>query len=205
MEGLIMAEAGSFYQPGYYDENGNFVPAPLRAQDVIATTGESTEAHITNTAIHLTTEQTSKISGAVQSSVLLDSNGLVRTSMLPAQALTAADQNVATIAELLALSAANAPVGQNIFVGDATGDATVKSGWALYRRVALEGGVLTDWTKVSEGEGLDVAMVDQTARDSAEAAMAEAQKLDAVVCQSTDEMVAMNLRPGALVFMKVTN
>jgi hypothetical protein len=104
----------------------------------------------------------------------LGSDGKVSTTYLPPSALTVADTSVANIAALTALSATDAPLNSDVFVNDATGDTTVKSGWALYRRTATAGGVLTDWTKLSEGEGLDVAMVDQTARDAASSAASAA-------------------------------
>lgn len=110
----------------------------------------------------------------------LDSDGKVPTSQLPASALTAANQNVATIAALTALSTTAAPVNAIVFVTDATGDSTVKAGWGLYIRKS-GGAALTDWSKIGEGESLDVAMVDQTARDAASTAQGEVDALETKV------------------------
>jgi hypothetical protein len=119
--------------------------------------------------------------GAASGVATLGVDGKVPTSQLPSQALTVADQNVADITALTALSAAAAPVGANVFVGDASGDETVGSGWAVYRRIATAGGTLGDWAKIAEGEGLDVAMVDQTARDAADAAQDDVDALETQV------------------------
>lgn len=48
---------------------------------------------------------------------------------------------------------ANLSIGDRVFVTDATGDATVSSGWAIY----VYRGAGT-WTKVAEQEGLDVVV-----------------------------------------------
>lgn len=61
------------------------------------------------------------------------------------------EYEVANIAARNAL--ANLSVGDRIFVTDATGDATVSSGWAIY--VYRSPGV---FTKVAEQEGLDVVV-----------------------------------------------
>lgn len=61
------------------------------------------------------------------------------------------EYEVATIAARNALT--NLSVGDRIFVNDATGDATVGSGWAIYVYRSL--GV---YTKVAEQEGLDVVV-----------------------------------------------
>lgn len=61
------------------------------------------------------------------------------------------EYEVATIAARNALT--NLSIGDRVFVTDATGDATVSSGWAIY--VYRSVGV---WTKVAEQEGLDVVV-----------------------------------------------
>lgn len=48
---------------------------------------------------------------------------------------------------------ANVSIGDRVFVVDATGDATVGSGWAIY---VNRGG--STWTKMAEQEGLDVVV-----------------------------------------------
>lgn len=61
------------------------------------------------------------------------------------------EYEVANIAARNALS--NLSVGDRVFVTDATGDATVATGWAIY----VYRGVGT-WTKMAESEGLDVVV-----------------------------------------------
>lgn len=61
------------------------------------------------------------------------------------------EYEVATIAARNALTGLS--VGDRVFVNDATGDATVTTGWAIY----VYRGVST-WTKVAESEGLDVVV-----------------------------------------------
>jgi hypothetical protein len=61
------------------------------------------------------------------------------------------EYEVATIAARNALTGLS--VGDRVFVNDATTDATVSSGWAIY----VYRGVST-WTKVAEQEGLDVVV-----------------------------------------------
>ena len=61
------------------------------------------------------------------------------------------EYEVATIAARNALT--NLSVGDRVFVSDATTDATVAAGWAIY--VYRSVGV---WTKVAEQEGLDVVV-----------------------------------------------
>lgn len=58
---------------------------------------------------------------------------------------------VATITARNAL--ANVSIGDRVFVVDATGDATVGTGWAIYVYRAS-----STWTKMAEQEGLDVVV-----------------------------------------------
>jgi hypothetical protein len=62
------------------------------------------------------------------------------------------EYKVANIAARNALNA-NMSLGDRVLVDDATGDATVGSGWAIYVWVASN-----TWTKVAEQEGLDVVV-----------------------------------------------
>jgi hypothetical protein len=112
--------------------------------------------------------------GAASGVATLGTDGKIPVSQLPSEGLTQADVSVADITALLALSTTDAPLNTDAFVNDASADATVGSGWALYRRTATAGGTLNDWTKLAEGEGLDVAFVDDTARAAAEAAQTAA-------------------------------
>ncbi len=152
------------------------------------TTASQVKRGASTVAADLTAVETTA-NGAIQSTekgasngvAPLGADGLVSAQYLPSQALVAADQNVADIEALLALTADEVHVGNNVFVGDATDDETVTTGWALYRRIATYGNVLSDYQKLTEGEGLDVAMVDQAARDAANAAQSEVDALETVV------------------------
>jgi hypothetical protein len=62
------------------------------------------------------------------------------------------EYKVANITARNALNA-NMSLGDRVLVDDATGDATVGSGWAIYVWVASN-----TWTKVAEQEGLDVVV-----------------------------------------------
>ncbi len=61
------------------------------------------------------------------------------------------EYEVATIAARNALSGLS--VGDRVMVNDATGDATVTTGWAIYVYRAP-----STWTKMAEAEGLDVVV-----------------------------------------------
>lgn len=61
------------------------------------------------------------------------------------------EYEVATIAARNALTGLS--VGDRVLVNDATGDATVSSGWAIYVYRAP-----STWTKMAEAEGLDVVV-----------------------------------------------
>ncbi len=61
------------------------------------------------------------------------------------------EYEVATIAARNALTGLS--IGDRVFVTDATGDATVASGWAIYVYRAP-----STWTKMAEQEGLDVVV-----------------------------------------------
>jgi hypothetical protein len=214
--------ANSFARIGYANAQNGFTPVNVRAQDVETTTGVTAEVHITNGTIHVSADQAQQIAGAVQSSALgavngvatLGSDGKVVAAQLPDSALTVADFSVADIDALTELTATAAPLNSDIFVNDASDDPTVTSGWALYRRTGTAGN-LADWTKLAEGEGLDVAFVDQTARDAAGAAQTAqtaaqtaqtaANLIDAAYCADEEDLAEMNLREGALALMAVSN
>jgi hypothetical protein len=127
--------------------------------------------------------------GAASGVATLGSDGKIPVSQLPSEGLTQADMSVVDITALLALSATTAPLNTDVFVNDASDDTTVGSGWALYRRTATTGGVLSDWTKLAEGEGLDVAFVDSVARAAASAAQTDADSAQSDV-DSLAETVA---------------
>lgn len=159
-----MAEK-SFASIGYFSD-GKFKETMLRARDVFDSQGISTEDHQTNGGIHLTGEQTTLIAGAIQAALLGTANGVATldaSGRIPAAQLDlgkyATSANVATYAEMLALTATQAKVNTFVFVADATGDPTVDEGWAAYKRVATNGDV-SDYVKVAEGESLDISFPD---------------------------------------------
>ncbi len=202
-----MAEK-NFVQVGY-KQGEKFIPCELRARDVIAADGTTAEAHISNAGIHLTTEQAQLIASAIQSSekgvasgiATLGADGKIPASQLDLSKYQTS-ANVANYDEMLALSEVDAPVNSYVFVAEATGDTTVKEGWAAYRRVAANDAA-ADWCKVSEGESLDINIPNY---DTAiNAAVAEAAKLDFAYCTSEADMAAKNLRDGAMVLMAVEN
>jgi hypothetical protein len=65
----------NFVQPGHYD-GSQFVADQFRAQDIVAISGVTAEAHISNAGIHLTTDQIAAINGAIQSALLGAANGV---------------------------------------------------------------------------------------------------------------------------------
>jgi hypothetical protein len=64
---------------------------------------------------------------------------------------TAVDRNVATFADLATLP--DKVDQENVYVADASGDATVDSGWAIYKYVQAT----TSFVKIAEQESLDQA------------------------------------------------
>ena len=71
-------------------------------------------------------------------------------------ALGTVEHEAADIAARDALPAADLSIGDNVFVDDASGDATVEAGWALYRVTAVTPAL--GFLKIHEQEGLDVSV-----------------------------------------------
>lgn len=218
-----MAER-SFGTLGYIDENGKFVPKNVRAQDVIASNGISAEAHIKNGDIHLTTEQAEKIEGAVQSSALgavsgvatLDANGKLTVNQIPEQLLgkvaykgtfdptTGLDEDGN---ELPTAAKANtgwywiaSKDGKYTMPGDDQETDFTTGDWAISNG--------THYSEVDNSTADPVArQMAAEAKTAAEAAQEAAGniQLDAVHVSSEEELKTLNLRPGAIVLMDVTN
>ncbi len=210
-----MAETGSFVQIGKVGSDGSFEGKLLRARDVVAKNGTSAEAHIADAAKHLTADQTAKITGAVQSAALgaasgvatLDENGKLTSAQLPDVVLGG----------MTYVGAFDPTTGQDSKGSTLPTPAKANKGWYW---VASAAGSFTptgnskaldiavgDWV-VSNGttyDEVDNTTVDTAARESAQSAADEAAKMDAVFVASEEELAAKNLRPGALVFMEVTN
>ncbi len=211
-----MAETGSFVQIGTVNSGGGFEGKLLRARDVVSTTGESAEAHISDEAKHLTTDQAAKITGAVQSTALgaasgvatLDENGKLTSAQLPDVVLGGMNY----------ISTFDPTTGKD-GKGNAIPTPSAKNkGWYWKASTAMKSYTppgntepmdiaVGDWM-VSNGttyDEVDNTTVDTAARASAQSASEEAAKLDAVFVTSEAELAAKNLRPGSLVFMEVTN
>lgn len=211
-----MAEKSTFVQIGTVNSEGGFEGKLLRARDVVSTTGESAESHISDAAKHLTTEQAEKITGAVQSAVLgaasgvatLDENGKLSSNQLPDVVLGGMNY-VGTF---------DPTTGQDSKGNSIPAPSAKNKGW--YWKASAASTSYTppgntepmdidvgDWI-VSNGttyDEVDNTTVDTAARASAQSASEEAAKLDAVFVTSETELAAKNLRPGSLVFMEVTN
>lgn len=207
-----MAENNSFATLGYIDENGKFVPKNVRAQDVITSDGVSAESHITNSAIHLTTEQAEKIEKAAT----LDENGKLAVNQIPEQLLgkvaykgtfdptTGLDEDGNEIPEaaesnlgwywIASADGKYTPPGSAEEIDFTVGDWLISNG--------------TTYGEVDNSTADPVARkLAQEAKTTAEAAQEAAGNtmLDAVHVSSESELEALNLRPGALVLMDVTN
>lgn len=188
-----------------YKQGEEFINRPLSAKNVINTENITVEAHMKDKTIHLSPEQVILITNAIQSSEKGQPNGV---ATLGADGKINPDQidltkyvsstNVATYDAMLALSTTDAAVNSYVFVSDASNDATVDSGWAIYRRVGSAGNA-SDWTKIAERESLDISFTDYSS--DIQEAKDEALKLDAAYCTSESDMKTKNLRDGALVFM----
>lgn len=218
-----MAEI-SFGRLGYIDEDGKFVPKNVRAQDVIASNGVSAESHITDTAAHLSTEQAEKIEGAVQSSALgavdgvatLDANGKLAVNQIPEQLLGKVAYK-GTFDPTTGLDDSGnelpAPAKGNLgwyWIASADGKYT-PPGSTEEIDFTVGDWVISNGTKYGE---VDNSTADPVARKTAEEAKAAAEAaqeavgnafLDAVHVSSEDELETLNLRPGALVLMDVSN
>jgi hypothetical protein len=199
-----------------YNNAGTFTPVNTRAQDVLATDGTSAEAHITNTAKHLSTEQIALITNAIQTAARgvangvasLDADGKVPMSQLAISGFEVT-QTVDDYNTLQGLSIADAPISSLVLVEDATGDSTVEQGWAIYFRKG-NAGTAADWLKFAEGEGLDISFTDMeaaiaAAQQTADDAATAAALLDFAYCMSESDMASKNLRDGAMVLMSVSN
>lgn len=188
-----------------YKLGEEFKKVILSALSMVNSEGITVEAHMEDKTIHLSPEQVILITNAIQSSEKGQPNGV---ATLGADGKIDPDQidltkyttsaNVATYDELLTTPTTTAPINSYVFVSDASNDSTVVVGWAIYRRVGSAGNA-SDWTKIAESESLDIQLTDYS--ESIKEAKDEAMKLDAVYCNSVEDMKTKNLRDGAIVFM----
>lgn len=123
--------------------------------------GKTVADHVADTDIHLSAAErtalnkVNKADGFVQ----LGADGFVPTSLLN-PAIMAIHTEFATTTELLAASVNDIAEGQIVMVTDATGDQTVTSGWAIYRRKTGTDALntLDSWQKIAEAESIDVVL-----------------------------------------------
>jgi hypothetical protein len=130
------------------------------ASQVFVTANTTVYDHVTNTNIHLSAAERAMFTNLNQANglVQLDANGFVPTSNIN-PAVLAITTEFADIAAMLASTGVEP--GQLVWVNDATGDTSVTSGWAIYRKrvgVGIDYTQLAGWTKVAESEGLDVVV-----------------------------------------------
>lgn len=192
-----------------YKQGEDFINKPIAAKNIINSEDITVEAHMGNKTIHLSPEQVILIANAIQNTekgaangvATLDDQGKIPASQLDMEKY-ASSINVENYSALLALSTSDAAVNSFVFVSDASGDSTVDSGWAIYRRVGDAGNTAADWTKIAEKESLDISFTDYTPQ--IQEAKTEALKLDAAYCESEEDMQTKDLRDGAIVFMKTT-
>ena len=123
--------------------------------------GKTVADHVADTNIHLSSAERTALNNVNRANgyVQLGTDGFVPTSLLN-PAVMAVHTEFATTTELLAASVNDIAEGQIVMVTDATGDQTVKSGWAIYRRKtgteALN--TLDSWQKIAEAESIDVVL-----------------------------------------------
>lgn len=124
----------------FYDEGNNLTVAD----------------HITDAAqIHLTAAERTAMTNYNQANgfAKLDANGFVPTANIN-PAVLAITKEFDTVAALLTAAAAadfdaNVAQGQLVWVNNATGDGTVSSGWAVYRRKVQTNPASYDYTKLA--------------------------------------------------------
>ena len=136
-----------------------YYPKTVSSQ-VFVTATTTVKDHVDDTNIHLSAAERTALNNINQANgfVQLDSNAFVPTANIN-PAVLAITTEFANIADMLASTGVTA--GQLVWVNDATGDTSVTSGWAIYRKkvgTGIDYTQLAGWTKVSEGESLDVVV-----------------------------------------------
>jgi hypothetical protein len=116
--------------------------------------------HVDNTNIHLSATERAMFTNLNQANglVQLDTNGFVPTANIN-PAVLAITTEFADIAAMLASTGVEP--GQLVWVNDASGDTTVTSGWAIYRKrvgTGIDYTQLAGWQKIAEAESLDVTV-----------------------------------------------
>lgn len=123
--------------------------------------GKTVADHVADTDIHLSAAERTALNKVNRADgfVQLGADGFVPTNLLN-PAVMAIHTEFATTTELLAAPVDSIAEGQLVMVTDATGDQTVKSGWAIYRRKAGTQvlNTLDSWQKIAEAESIDVVL-----------------------------------------------
>lgn len=139
----------------FRDSNGNLVEGNLDASAVIGSGGITAAQHMDDVARHLSETERGYLTaaGAANGVALLDASGHLPSGVFDSTKMPV-ETTVADIAARDALT--GLPDGYKVFVTDASGDAAVDSGWAIYRYHVAVGEESAGWTKVAEGESLDI-------------------------------------------------
>jgi hypothetical protein len=131
------------------------------AQNVFIDATTKVSDHVVDTNLHITATERTALTNFNQANgfAKLDSNGFVPTANINPSilAITTEFNNIAG----MTAGAANIEEGQLVWVNDASADATVTSGWAIYRKKvgqSIDYTELAGWTKVTEAEMLDVVV-----------------------------------------------
>jgi hypothetical protein len=141
----------------YYAKiGGQYVALNLAsiAAMVTATDGTTLQDHVDNQGIHLTADQLSQLTN-----LAADPNSTYATqAMLAGQNTATLIVNAITDRDALVTAATPVISGQQVWVLDATGDTTVKSGAALYLYGGLDTSSNPVWYKLAEAESMDVVL-----------------------------------------------
>lgn len=117
--------------------------------------------HVADTNLHLSAAERAALNktNTANGYVTLDASGFVPTSFLNPSAL-AVKLEYATIPDMLKATTTEVFPGQLVMVVNATGDDTVDTGWAIYRRLAdaTDLSTIGAWQKIAEKESLDVVV-----------------------------------------------
>lgn len=115
----------------------------------IASQIDTIKTHLDNAITHLSADDRN----AIGKFAILNTDGKLSATTVKKD-LVAINKEYANTAAMVA-DFANITAHTVVMVLDATDDTTVKSGWAIYRKVGTEVN-LTSFTKISESESLDV-------------------------------------------------
>lgn len=149
-----MAKATYVKQLVVKDTSGNIVTIDMPGEYVFSSDGKTLAAHVIDSTIHLTAAQLALLASpnSANGVLQLTSQNKIPTQYIGSTGGIKTDTVYANIAARDAAGTGSLSVGALCFVTDATGDATVGSGWAAYRWNG------TAWTKIYEGESIDASV-----------------------------------------------